>query len=92
MRADVRVRMRPGADAASLFTALFAYSVPGALTSHVTKAIGFEASPVRKALNCVPAAMLCAMIFKVMQFMCNPLDCTKRISLYGECHFNTVHQ
>lgn len=48
MRADVRVRMRPGADAASLFTALFAYSVPGALTSHVTKAIGFEASPVEK--------------------------------------------
>lgn len=27
--------------------------------------------------------MLCAMIFKVMQFMCNPLDCTKHISVYG---------
>lgn len=72
--------------------ALSAYSVPGALTSHVIKAITFEASPGEKILNCVPAAMLCAMIFKVMQFMCNPLDCIKHISLYSECHFNIVHQ
>lgn len=40
--------MHLGADAPFLFRALSAYSVPGALTSHVTKAIGFGASPVEK--------------------------------------------
>lgn len=46
----------------------------------------------RKALTCVPAAMLCAVIFKVMQLVCRALGYTKQISSYGKGHFSAVHQ
>lgn len=54
-RADVSVRVGPGADAAPLLAALSAYSAPECSeyysvtsTSRVTKAVGFEASPGEK--------------------------------------------